>query len=52
MERPRIKHIAIAVPDGQREKLRNTTKPSFGWKKRTAVPNGGIYLSDGHICLA
>jgi catechol 2,3-dioxygenase-like lactoylglutathione lyase family enzyme len=52
MERPQIKHIAIAVPDGQREKLAEYYKTVFRMEEKDRSPNGGIYLSDGHICLA
>jgi catechol-2,3-dioxygenase len=52
MERPQIKHVAIAVPDGQREKLAEYYKRAFRMEETSRSPNGGIYLSDGHICLA
>jgi len=52
MERPQIKHIAIAVPDGQREKLAEYYKTVFRMEEKDRSPNGGIYLSDGHINLA
>jgi len=37
MERPQIKHIAIAVPDGQREKLAEYYKTVFRMEERSAV---------------
>jgi len=52
MERPQIKHIAIAVPDGQREKLAEYYKTVFRMEEKDRSPNGGIYLSDGHIGVA
>jgi hypothetical protein len=52
MERPQIKHIAIAVPDEKREKLAEYYKSVFRMEEKDRSPNGGIYLSDGHICLA
>jgi len=52
MERARIRHIAIAVKDGEREKLAQYYKEVFGMEEKARSPNGGIYLSDGHVCLA
>jgi catechol 2,3-dioxygenase-like lactoylglutathione lyase family enzyme len=52
MERPRIRHVAIGVPEGQREQLADYYKKVFRMEETGRSPNGGIYLSDGYLCLA
>jgi len=50
MIRPRIRHIAINVQDG--DKVAEYYKTIFGMDEKFRGPNGTIYLSDGFVDLA
>lgn len=52
MEKPRIRHIAINVPDEEREKMANYYKGIFGLEEKYRGPTGAIYLSDGFVDVA
>ena len=50
MNKPRIRHIAINVQDG--DNAAEYYKTIFGMEEKFRAPNGTIYLSDGFLDLA
>jgi hypothetical protein len=53
MERPRIRHIAINVKPELKEQLADYYKKNFGMvEKGERSATGGIFLTDGFVCLA
>lgn len=50
MQKPRIRHIALNVRDG--EKAAEYYRKVFGLEIKLRAPNGAIYLSDGFVDLA